>query len=195
MFITIDGPDGVGKTTIANALVALINEKNSRKAIYTCEPTYSELGQRIRRILRTANSLEVAGLSELFVEDRRAHLEELSVWLETGNIVVCDRYKYSTIVYQQLQGESIDRLIEINSPFREPDYAFILNVKHVDTLISHISKRGLDRDLFETTLTLKKAIELYNSMHKHYSNVIYIDAEQKLNMILSAVLKYIHISL
>lgn len=192
MFITIDGPDGVGKTTISKALVDLLNEKSpTPKAVYTSEPTDSELGQKIRAILKSSKSEEIAKLAELFVEDRANHVQDILSWLKNGKTVVCDRYKYSTIVYQQLQGENIEKLIAMNSPFREPDFAFVLNVENVDTLLAHISKRGLERDLFETSLTLRDAIKLYNDIKNHYENAIYIDAEQEPDRILADILRHL----
>ncbi|MCL2633453.1 MAG: dTMP kinase [Oscillospiraceae bacterium] len=189
MFITVDGPDGVGKSTIANMLVELINEKTcSQKALYTCEPTYSELGKKIREILKNSSSEEASELTAMFVEDRKCHIDEISDWVKNGRIVVCDRYKYSTIVYQHLQGEAIDKLLDMNREFTEPDYAFILNVKDVETLKNHIAKRGIELDFFEADeKKIADSINLYNNLKNYYKNIIYINAEQELENVLADI--------
>lgn len=191
MFITIDGPDGVGKTTVAHALVDILNKEFSKKAIYTCEPTHSELGQEIRNILKSATFGDSAILTELFVKDRKQHLNAVSYWLNNDKIVVCDRYIYSTIVYQQLQGEDIGKLISMNSSFMKPDYAFILNVDNVDVLLNHITTRDLEKDMFETSLILKEAIRLYQVMDNYYENVIFIDGMRQPKEIVQDMLKHI----
>lgn len=169
MFITIDGPDGVGKTTVANLLVQKI-QNAALQAVYTAEPSKLETGVEIRRILRDGTPEEAEKLADLFVEDRRLHLaKEIEPWLQQGIYVVCDRYKYSTISYQQLQGNAdVEKLIEMNAGFKKPDIAFILNVADADILLNRIDGRQQQKEIFETKATLEAVVKIYKEMKTRY---------------------------
>lgn len=169
MFITIDGPDGVGKTTVAQLLVKKLQQAGLQ-AVYTAEPSKQSTGMEIRRILKEGTPQETQKLADLFVEDRRLHLEkEIVPWLQQGFYVICDRYKYSTISYQQLQGDTaVEKLIQMNSGFLKPDIAFILNVKNADILLRRIEGRGEQKELFETKATLQAVVKIYKEMKKKY---------------------------
>lgn len=192
MFITIDGPDGVGKTSVAKELVKSINYIGG-SAIYTSEPTQDELGIKIRNILRYGNVSELQKLTEYFIEDRRNHVKFITEQINANQIVICDRYIYSTVVYQHLQGEKISDLITMNSEFLKPDYSFILNVDSVDTLLSHIVTRGEAADLFESRSVLKNAISLYERMNVFFpnDNIIFVNANQPINKTVSLIKEYI----
>jgi dTMP kinase len=188
MFITIDGPDGVGKTTLAHLLVKKLAP---RPAVYTSEPTKSRLGQKIRRILKSGNAEELAGLTRLFLKDRAQHLCNFILpQLRRGKIVVCDRYKYSTIVYQSLQGESTQELIALNQAFQKPDLAFILYTDRVDVLVERVNRRRKGTDLFETRETIEKTIALYRNMPQYYpdENIVMICADQSMDAIVDEML-------
>lgn len=188
MFITIDGPDGTGKTTLAKGLAqALISDEIP--AVYTSEPTDTKLGKYIRKVLREGGA-DLPRLTELFIEDRANHIQDFILpQSRRGKVVICDRYKYSTVCYQHLQGEPISRLIDLNKPFVSPDIAFILMVNSPDVLLNRIGSRGKERDLFETRSFMEKSIQLYSKMKSFYpkDNIILIDAEQTPEEILSAI--------
>ena len=73
-------------------------------------------------------------LIELFIKDREQHLKAtIEPFLKNKNkdemnIVLCDRYYYSTIAFQGAQGLDIKEIIAKNKEFRNPDIAFILDV-------------------------------------------------------------------
>jgi len=192
MFITIDGPDGSGKTSLAR----LVAQKLSLRcdAVYTAEPTDSPLGREIRRILKSGTKEEQLTLTDLFVRDRESHINDFIIpELEKGKIVVCDRYKYSTVCYQQLQGIDVSRLIDLNKGFLKPDYAFILSVDDADVLVKRIIDRNEEKDFFETKALIKQTIKIYNKMKQYFSdeNIIMIDAtkpmDEKADIIIATI--------
>ncbi|MCM1133955.1 MAG: dTMP kinase [Clostridium sp.] len=195
MFITIDGPDGVGKTSVAMELIEAINREAGRElALYTAEPTQSSLGKKIRRILQSGEPEEQRRLTEYFVQNRGEHVEEIAGQIRSGHIVVCDRYRYSTVVYQHMQGEDISKLVELNQDFLRPDYSFILNVKSVDVLLSHIAIRKNAAELFESEEILQRAIALYNQMEAYFpgDNIVFMDADQPVSEMAAAIRKRIN---
>ena len=130
-FIVLDGLDGSGKgTQIALLAERLFQRDKANHFFLTREPYHSSYGVEIRRILlRTKNPLQHAErLTALFVNDRIVHAHLIEQLLQEGNHVICDRYKYSTLAYQQTQGIPIKRLIEMHRGVLVPDLAIILDV-------------------------------------------------------------------
>lgn len=102
LFITFEGIDGVGKSTqldlVYHRLVDLGYE-----CIKTHEPGGTALGYRIRQLLLDPESENIAENTEvlLYAADRAQHMEEIiKPALETGKIVICDRFLDSSIAYQ-----------------------------------------------------------------------------------------------
>ena len=100
-------------------------------------------------------------LTELFVKDRKEHLEKtiipfLNSTEEDTNIVICDRYYYSTISFQGAQGIEIQELIEKNKDFLKPDITFILDVEP-DVALKRIEYRKKEK--FEQLGFMKKIRE------------------------------------
>lgn len=188
MFITIDGPDGAGKTTIAQTVTERL--RATCNTIYTCEPTDSELGQKIRRILKDGKEEEFSMLKELFLEDRAEHIEKFIVPKINDNLIICDRYKYSTICYQHLQGCSIEDLIDLNKNFLVPNISFILYSENENVLLNRIAKRNNEKDLFETQEFLKKANNIYKNMAHYFpnENIVLMNAEQDFECIVESII-------
>jgi len=101
LFITLEGGEGSGKSSQAQALRALI-EGAGRSVTVTREPAGCPLGQRVRELL-SEPSLELDARSELFlfVAARAQHAAEvIRPALEHDDIVICDRFGDSSVAYQ-----------------------------------------------------------------------------------------------
>lgn len=101
LFITFEGPEGVGKSTQASLLVDRLREEYAG-VIQTREPGGTSLGKKLRALLLHSDET-IFPAAELFMmmADRAQHVAELiRPALEEGQIVVCDRYVDSTIAYQ-----------------------------------------------------------------------------------------------
>lgn len=190
MFITIDGPDGAGKTTLVNNVVKELNEKYHLPTIYTCEPTNGPLGLRIRELTKTEGSKEE--ILELFLADRKDHIENFIIpELQKGNIVISDRYKYSTVCYQHLQGFDIDLLVKKNK-FLVPDIAFIINTEY-DILKKRLREKNIAREIFEIDDYLRKSIDLYKKMRGFFpdENFIFVDANRSREDLVEIIVSHI----
>lgn len=127
-FIVLDGLDGSGKGTQVKLLASYLFDKDkSHHICLTREPYRPE---KIRKILKKSkNPKENAELlAKLFVQDRKAHQRLIRHHLQEGNYVVCDRYKYSTLAYQQAQGLSLRKLISMHEGMLIPDLTLIIDV-------------------------------------------------------------------
>jgi len=101
-FITIEGCEGVGKSTQTRFLKEYC-QKNNIPAIFTREPGGTPIAEKIRQVILDPDSHNMDGLTELFLyaAARRQHTAELiAPALELGKIVFCDRYTDSTLAYQ-----------------------------------------------------------------------------------------------
>jgi dTMP kinase len=101
-FITLEGPDGSGKTTQAHLLVGWLRDRGL-PVVQTREPGGSDIGDQIRGILHDSANARMTARTEflLYSASRAQHVAELILpALEEGRIVVSDRYADSSIAYQ-----------------------------------------------------------------------------------------------
>jgi dTMP kinase len=102
VFITFEGIEGCGKSTLAKRVWRRLRELEV-PVVFTLEPGGTRVGQDIRKILLDARNRHLSSLSELFLyeADRAQHMEEvIKPALEKGDWVVCDRFFDATTVYQ-----------------------------------------------------------------------------------------------
>ncbi len=102
MFVTFEGIEGSGKSSVLATLVEGLAAAG-REVTVTREPGGSRLGQELRRILLDMASRDLTGQSELFLylADRAQHVQDVvKPALEAGRIVLSDRFADSTVVYQ-----------------------------------------------------------------------------------------------
>lgn len=114
--ITLEGPEGAGKTTQCVALVNWLCAAGYDPVV-TREPGGTELGRRIRHLL-LETELNIAARAEilLYAADRAQHVEKLiQPALEKGKVVLCDRFFDSTMAYQgYARGLGMDFVEQVN---------------------------------------------------------------------------------
>ncbi|RDD52589.1 dTMP kinase [Nanoarchaeota archaeon NZ13-N] len=162
MLIVIEGIDGCGKTTIAELLKNILENKGY-KVYLTKEPFRSDIKAIIKSIIEKKHDLNEnfgKALSLLFAADRQIHQLEIKDKISKGFIVILDRYYHSSYTYQLLyKGVTLDFLEKINSSLLKPDYVFILDVP-VDVAIERLMKRGITTE-YERKDFLEKVRENY----------------------------------
>ena len=135
-FITIEGPEGSGKTTQATALVEHL-QAGGLDVLLTREPGGTWLGERIRDVLlaRTGSTSPTDPLTDalLFNAARRQLVTEVIVpQLAAGRSVVCARFADSTLAYQGFgAGVALERLRELEAAATgglRPDLTILLDV-------------------------------------------------------------------
>lgn len=132
IFITFEGIEGSGKTTQGKLLAEKL-KKEGLKVLYTYEPGDTEAGKYIRKILLNSE-IKINPLCELllYFADRVQHIEEkIKPCIESGFIVICDRFTDSTLVYQgYARGISIDLIKQLNKIVLDefmPDLTILLD--------------------------------------------------------------------
>ena len=155
LFIAIDGVDGSGKGTQVKKLVGYIFDRDkSNHPLMTREPFRSKYMAKIRQILKDGKDPKKLGhlLTRLFVADRRVHAWVIKKLLELGIHVISDRYKYSTLAYQQAQGMDLKKLIRMHKGILVPDLVIILDIPVVAALkriAADIQSGNRHKEVFE----------------------------------------------
>ncbi len=162
LFVTLEGIDGAGKSTLAGHLHRTL-EARGVEAVLTKEPTGTWLGEAVRRAV--AEEVDPRVQTLLFLADRTRHVEEIQAWLSQGRVVVCDRYHDSTVAYQGVALEGhVPRPMEwirtVASPLIvKPDVTFLLVVDPKEGLSRLSAVRS--RSPFERPGYLEKVQERY----------------------------------
>lgn len=116
-FITFEGPDGSGKTTVSTAVCKRLKEAGI-DVIYTREPGGIDIAEQIRKvILDPANTaMDERCEALLYAASRRQHLvEKVIPALNEGKVVICDRFVDSSLAYQGCGRHlGIDEVLSIN---------------------------------------------------------------------------------
>ncbi len=103
LFITIEGPDGAGKTSVIEELYPRLQLEATRKIVKTREPGGVKIAEKIRKIILDPRNEEMDERTEalLYAAARRQHLIEVVLpALNAGHIVICDRFVDSSLAYQ-----------------------------------------------------------------------------------------------
>lgn len=154
LFITIEGPDGAGKTTVLNELFPRLQMIAKKEIIKTREPGGVLIAEKIRQIILNPDHRQMDERTEalLYAAARRQHLVEVIIpALNEGKIVICDRFVDSSLTYQgagrRIGMKEIALINEFATEGLEPDFTLYLDVDS-DTGLRRIQnhrKQDVDR--------------------------------------------------
>lgn len=152
-FVTFEGPEGAGKTTAMSGVAERLKQ-DGHSVLMTREPGSGTIGQAIRKIVLESEHVPPICELFLFLADRSQHVSlEIKPALERGEVVLCDRYADSTIVYQgHGRGLELPMLRNLNHTVTEglePNLTVLLDVDVQTGLARLASKDRLDREPIE----------------------------------------------
>lgn len=134
MFITVEGPDGSGKTSQLPLLAASLR-KQGYDVLTTREPGGTVIGDQIREVLFDLNNKSMHPRAEilLFQASRSQLVEEvIRPALAAGKVVLCDRYADSTLAYQgyghQINLEVLSEIVDFATCGLKPDLTLFLDI-------------------------------------------------------------------
>jgi dTMP kinase len=180
-FITLEGPDGSGKTTNVDYLAEQVRQLGY-DVILTREPGGSDIGEDIRTLVINKRMPAMAELLLMYAS-RADHVEELiKPALRQGKIVISDRFSDSTFAYQGhgrgLREETL-AIEEIVLKGFEPDWTLYFDVS-LGTSLSRLAARSGKSDRFDTEDVAFRQ-KLYNGYQErfamHLARMYSIDAE------------------
>ncbi len=198
LFITFEGPDGSGKTTISqhihNELVKL-----GYPVIYTREPGGIDIAEQIRQVVldpkNTAMDVKTEAL--LYAASRRQHfVEKILPALKQNQIVLCDRFIDSSLAYQGHGREiGVDAVLAINEFAIEghyPDLTIYLDLSAQGGLKRIRHRHYLDRLDQESEAFHRRVVEGYQQVVQSFpERIVRVDASQALNKVKKKTLQVV----
>lgn len=195
-FIVFEGIDGSGTSTQLKLL-----KKNNPDFEITAEPTSTETGKFLRRMLGGEFKVDEKTNAYLFAADRCQHLYGEGGIIELtkkGKVVVSDRYFFSSMAYQSAScGEELPALL--NSPFPLPQILFYF-VINPEISLERVNARNEKKEIYEKIEIQKKIADMYEKVISAYEKdsennhmkVVRIDATksiEEIEQIINTVLK------
>ncbi|EWG08244.1 MAG: dTMP kinase [Candidatus Aramenus sulfurataquae] len=153
ILVAFEGIDGAGKTTLSQILFSYLTSKGIN-ALLTQEPFTKEITQ----LIESQGWKDPITLTLLFAADRSIHLD----WIRSkrAEVVITDRYLYSSVAYQSAMGAEEEWIFEVNSKFPKPDMTILIDVK-VETAMKRLSKK---KDIFN----FEEKLKLLSKVRKKY---------------------------
>jgi len=185
--IVIEGIDGAGKSTQAKQLARNLRAMGL-DAVYFREPSRGRWGRLIKKKAKEAGSLTPEEEFELFRKDRQDNVEKnLKPALAEGNIIVLDRYYFSSIAYQGAKGIDPERIRRMNEKFApRADLVFILDIGAEAGLARIADRKRKDR-LFEREAYLSRVRRIFRGFTGR--RFVRIDAGQEKSEVARLILE------
>ena len=159
VLVNLEGIDGCGKSTQSKLLLEKL-EGEGEKVIILKEPTKRPHGQKLWDMLHGKRKATNEEILELFVLDRKQHVEEkIEPALDSGAVVLMDRYYYSSMAYQVTGGIDVEEIREKHEFAPKPDVVLIFDLP-VSVALERV-KGHSDADEFEKEEHLEKVREAY----------------------------------
>src|SRR3989344_670591 len=187
-FIVIEGIDGSGKGSVIAEVNNLLLSRGTpeKRIILTAEPTGGFYGKKVRELLKSSADPDpfARNFLSLYVADRKEHIEKVIMpSLKERKIILCDRYKYSTFVYQRLQGIPLEEISSLHKSLPVPDLVFILDVP-VEVALERISgdRKRKYTESFEKKEFLEKVRSEFLNLGKIFpaEEIIVVDSSRPL---------------
>ena len=196
LLISIEGLDGSGKTTQIEMLKKHL-ENLGEKVIVLREPGGTNIGEQIRTILLDHKNTEMNDVAEMFLyAASRAQLfsQIIKPNLESGIIVICDRFIDSSIVYQGYgRGLDVDDVIKANLTAiqnRLPDITLFIDINAMTSLERRMNASKADRLEREAIQFHERVYEGYIKLSKIFKDrIIIINGEGKIKDISNQMIK------
>ncbi|MCR5367307.1 MULTISPECIES: dTMP kinase [Eubacterium] len=194
IFISMEGPDGSGKSTQIELLKNYLSE-NGKECIITREPGGTRISEAVREIILNKEYKEMDYMTELLLyTSARAQLvsEVILPALEEGKCVISDRFVDSSAVYQGIaRGLGVETVYEINkyaTRGRFPDKTFLLDLPAEVGIARKKNQAELDRLESEKIDFHIKVAEGYRQMAERDSDrIIRLDATESVEVIHSKI--------
>ena len=169
MFVTIEGPEGSGKSSVTKKVVELL-EKDGYTIVLTREPGGTPIAEEIRKVILDKKNTAMDPVTEalLYAASRRQHLIE-KVWplSKEGKIVISDRFLDSSLAYQGgARGIGIDRVLSLNQYATDGFYPDLTLLFDLDPRIG-LARIAANNNREINRLDLEK-IEFHDNVRKTF---------------------------
>ncbi|MDE5863313.1 MAG: dTMP kinase [Lachnospiraceae bacterium] len=196
IFITMEGPDGSGKTTQINLLMKYL-ESRGYDIVIAREPGGTAIGEAIREIILNKEYQEMSHMTELFLyASARVQLvnQVIRPALEEGKAVICDRFVESSAVYQGIgRGLGVETVYEVNNYALgdvKPKLTVFMDIEAEEGIRRKKDQAELDRMEMEDMSFHQRVVEGYRQLSQLYPDRIFpVDATLPIEEIHSIIVK------
>ena len=198
LFITLEGPDGSGKSTVADILCKKLVDMNI-EVVHTREPGGIDIAEQIRSIILDPKNIKMDSRTEalLYAASRRQHLVERVIpALKEKKLVLCERFLDSSIAYQGFARKIGEKEVKDINMFAIDEFMPSLTIyldidakKGIKRIENRASKDRLD----------KESIKFHNNVVKGYRKIVdknksrikIVNADQDLEKVVEDCMKII----
>lgn len=199
-FITFEGTDGAGKTTILNMVLKHLEATMKDNLVTSREPGGNPIAESIRQVILDRNNVDMDPKTEalLYAAARRQNIvETVKPALENNKLVICDRYLDSSIAYQgggrTIGEKAINDMNQFATDGFLPDLTIYFNLPVEDGLkriAKNRDENDIDRLDVETIDFHHRVHDAYQRLMKEYPDRIYaVDATQSIDDVYKDVMK------
>ena len=197
-FITLEGPDGSGKTTVTNAVCEKL-EQMGYQIVHTREPGGIEIAEQIRSVILDPKNTAMDAKTEalLYAASRRQHLvERVFPALKQGKIVICERFLDSSLAYQGYGRQlGFDEVLSINLFATDniyPDLTVYLDVDE-EIGLSRLKDRSFKDRLDQESIDFHHRVSQgYKEVLKRFKDrICIVDASKSLDEVIDNTLNTI----
>jgi len=150
MLIAFEGLDQSGKETQARHLRARIEQAGHRVHPLSFPDYETPIGQEIKKALEGERHFGPDVMQLLYVANRCEFRPKLDMWLSAGDVVMCDRYRASSIAYGEAQGLNPEWLGDIQQYLPPADLTVLLDIAPETA----VQRKATGRDRYERDLAL-----------------------------------------
>jgi dTMP kinase len=199
-FIALEGIDGSGKTVEANLLTKALR-KQGKEVFLTKNPTDGHLGKFIRKMLQGKIDIPSVSIQYIFSADRQIQQLDIIEHLKKGDIVISDRYFWSSVAYGVADKEGVDyensakqeviaqSILSMYNQFIVPDVTFYLDAS-IKTGLLRRHDTSKEKELYENMEKMKKIEKGYKWLLQEFpKEFTVIDAERTKKAVHNEIMK------
>ncbi|WP_294831802.1 dTMP kinase [uncultured Lactobacillus sp.] len=200
-FISFEGPDGSGKSTVLKQVVAQIGPRLKTQYLVTREPGGSKIAEKIRQLILDPVNEEMSAKTEalLYAASRSQHMFETVIpALKAGKVVFSDRFVDSSLAYQgagrDLGIAAVKQINDFATSKIEPDLTIFLDVKPQIGLDRIAKERAGQEDRLEQEKLIfhQKVYRGYQEVNQAYpKRIVVVNANKPLNLVVEDCVKII----
>ncbi|KOY78180.1 Thymidylate kinase [Apilactobacillus kunkeei] len=199
-FITFEGTDGAGKTTILNMVLDYLKEEMGDKLVTSREPGGNPIAESIREVILDRKNVDMDKRTEalLYAAARRQNIEQtVKPAIADNKLVICDRYLDSSIAYQgggrEIGEDAIDEMNQFATEGFLPDLTIYFNLP-VEEGLKRIAKNRAEDEVDRLDV---ETIDFHNRVHAAYQRLAKanpkriksVDATQSIDAVYQNVLE------
>lgn len=197
-FLSMEGPDGCGKTTQANLLEQSLRQLGF-ELVRTREPGGCPISEKIRQIILDTENAEMCGTCEalLYAASRAQHVHQvIRPAVEAGKVVLSDRFVDSSVAYQGGgRAMGVDMIRQINEPAVDgmlPDATVYLAIDHTTAMNRRLSASRPDRLEMESSVFHGRVQAAYEELiNRDRQRFIVVSGDQPVEEIARQVLRQV----